>query len=176
MLNFFKKTSFFFEFRNISITLLLFACFANSAININTAGNAEIADFIVSESDKILQIPNLATLTLSFQTAKDKHNRAGALFFWGEREVSIQADYTLLLNNLDPLKGTVKADTSWLTGYCGMIECRTRPMPAQQRIEVLKTLTSRLLTELNGRFYGIPVSAAPSASTPEPSLPEEELE
>ena len=133
---------------------MIFAELAFAAININTASNAEIADFIEGEGRKILQVPDSAALTVNFQTAKDEHGRAGFLFFWGERTVSIKADYTLVLPNYELLKGTMKADTSWLTGYCGMIECQAKPMPAQQRIDVLKTLVSRLLTELNGKFYG----------------------
>jgi hypothetical protein len=128
-------------------------CFA--AININTASNAEIADFMENESNKILQIPDSATLTINFQTAKDYHSRAGILFFWGEREVSIKADYTLAIPGKEMLKGSLKADTSWYTGYCGMIECRNRPMPAQQRIETLKALVSKMLTEFNSKVYGV---------------------
>jgi len=134
--------------------VLLFAGASFAAINVNTAENAEIADFIKNESEKILQVPDTLVLNLNFQTAKDRHSRAGILFFVGEREVSIKADYTLDLRD-QQLKGTLQADTSWSTGYCGMIECQTEPMPAKQRIEVLKALVSRLLTELNGRFSGI---------------------
>jgi hypothetical protein len=95
-------------------------------------------------------------LTINFQTAKDKHGRAGILFFWGEREVSVDADYVLAVPNHELVKGTVKADTSWFTGYCGMIECQNKPMPAQQRIDVLKILVSRLLTELgSNRLYAM---------------------
>jgi hypothetical protein len=73
----------------------------------------------------------------------------------GEREVSIKADYILLLNNSNlQFKGTVQADTAWFTGYCGVFTCQTRPMPAEQRIDVLRILVSRLLTELNNRIYG----------------------
>ncbi|MDR3000758.1 MAG: hypothetical protein LBU89_05785 [Fibromonadaceae bacterium] len=175
MLNFFKETSFAFRFTKFAIILLFIANFAKAAININTAGNAEIADFIVYESVKILQVPEPFILDLNFQTAKDKHGRAGILFFWGEREVSIKADYGLLLGN-DSLKGTVKADTSWLTHYCGVLECQTKPMPAEQRINVIKTLVTRLLTELNGRIHGAfperpvaaPAPAAPVSVEPDP--------
>ena len=76
------------------------------------------------------------------------------MFFIGEQEVSIKADYTLDLS-AQQLKGTLLADSSWFTGYCGMIECQTKPMPAQQRIEVLKALVSKLLAELNGKFHGL---------------------
>jgi hypothetical protein len=149
---------------------LFFACFASAAINIGTSENAEIAGFIESESKKVLKFPEAATLDLNFQTAKDKHSRAGFLFFWGRREVLIEANYTLAMPNLDTLKGNVRADTSWLTGYCGMIECRTRPMPVQQRIEVLKSLVPRILTELNGKLYG--VSLPPPSNLPNNAPPD----
>jgi len=114
----------------------------------------EIAGFIESESKRILQVPDSLALSVNFQTAKDRHSRAGILFFIGEREVSISADYTLDLPT-EKVKGTLTADTSWFTGYCGMVECQTKPMPARERIEVLKALVPRLLTELNGRFRGV---------------------
>ena len=125
-----------------------------AAINVNPAGNAEIAGFMESESNRILQIPDSATLTIDFQTAKDEHGRAGALFFWGKRDISIKADYTVAMPGQEMLKGSLKADSSWLTGYCGMIECRNMPMPAQQRIETLKVLVSKMLAELNSKIYG----------------------
>jgi len=146
--------------------LLIAAGIANAAINVSTASNTEIASFIENESNKILQIPDYATLKLDFQTAQDEHSRAGILFFWGEREVSIKATYILSQSNLDTLKGTVKADSSWFTGYCGMIECKTKPMPAQQRIEVLKVLVSRLLAKLNGKFQGAFVTPSSASQTP----------
>gem|GEM_PF-1814990 len=137
------------KFTNFAATILLFAGFAVAAINVNTGGNAEIADFIESESKKVVQMPDTLDLNLNFQMAKDRHSRAGALFFIGERKVSIQADYVL-----GQLKGTVQADTSWTTGYCGMIECQAKPMPAQQRIDVAKAMVSKLLNELNGKIRG----------------------
>jgi hypothetical protein len=127
----------------------------------------EIAGFMENESKKILQIPDSLVLNLNFQTAKDGHGRAGILFFIGEREVSIKADYTLDLS-AEQIKGTLQADTSWFTGYCGMIECRTEPMPAQQRIDVLKTLVSRLLTELNGKIRGAFIAPGSVAAEPAP--------
>lgn len=128
-----------------------------AAINVNTGDNVEIAGFIESESQRILQIPDTLVLNLNFQTAKDKHSRAGLLFFWGEREVSIKMEYTL-----GQLNGILKADTSWFTGYCGMIECQTKPMPAQQRLEVTKILVSRILMDLKRRIQGIFVEYVPA--------------
>jgi len=170
MLNFFTALAPFSycEFRKFALIVLLFAFsanFANATINVDATGNAEIADFIESESRKVLQVPDSAELTLNFQTARDHHSRAGILFFWGEREVSIEAHYTMKPENTEPLKGTVKADSSWFTGYCGMLECQTKPMPAQQRIDVQKALVSKILHELNGKFHGV-FSAAPSQSSP----------
>jgi len=34
-----------------------------------------------------------------------------------------------------------------------MIECQNKPMPAHQRIETLKYLVSKMLSELNGKLY-----------------------
>jgi hypothetical protein len=161
--------------------MLFFAGFCSAAINVNTAENAEIAGFMENESKRILQVPDTLVLNLNFQTAKDRHGRAGILFFIGEREVSIKADYTLNFS-AQQLKGTLQADTSWFTGYCGMIECQTKPMPAQQRIEVLKTLVSRILAEFNSRLQGIFVvdkaanKVADTVAAPVPvadSVPEE---
>jgi len=104
-----------------------------------------------SESNRILQIPDSSILTINFKTAKDEHSRAGILFFVGEREVSIKADYLLTSSGKEMIKGSLEADTSWYTGYCGMVECQTKPMPAQQRIETLKYLVSKMLTKLNGK-------------------------
>jgi hypothetical protein len=165
------------EFRKFALAVLpfaFFANFANAAINVDVASNAEIADFMVSESKKILQIPDNAELTLNFQTARDRHGRAGLLFFWGEREVSIEAHYTMLPGNTEPLKGTIKADSSWFTGYCGMLECQSKPMPAQQRLDVLKALVSKMLNELNGKFYGVFAASHDQAAAPvEPDKPVE---
>ncbi|MCL2100968.1 MAG: hypothetical protein FWH22_04570 [Fibromonadales bacterium] len=178
MLNFFKETPFAFKSTKFAMAVLLVASFAKAAINVNPAGNAEIAVFIDSESKKILQVPEPFVLNLNFQNAKDKHSRAGILFFWGEREVSIKADYSLLLSSSDSLRGTIQADTSWLTSYCGVLECQTKPMPAEQRISVLKTLATRLLTELNSRLHGAfpnqPAVSAPAAPPAPPPLDEEE--
>jgi len=143
-----------FEFTKFTAAVLLFAGLGFTAINVNTAENVEIAGFIENESKRILLVPDSLVLNLNFQTAKDRHSRAGYLFFIGEQEVSIKADYTLDLS-AQQLKGTLLADSSWFTGYCGMIECQTKPMPAQQRIEVLKALVSKLLAELNGKFHGL---------------------
>jgi hypothetical protein len=141
-----------FKSTNFAVATLLFTGLAGAAININSSGNVEIAAFIESESRKILQIPDSLILNLTFQTAKDEHGRAFFLFFMGERKVSLKMDYSLNLPT-ELFKGTLLADTSWFTGYCGMIECQTKPLPAQQRIDVLKTLVSKALTELNGKFY-----------------------
>ena len=154
------------EFTNFAAAILLFAGFAVAAINTNPGNNLEIADFIESESKRILQVPDTIILNLNFQTAKDAHGRAGYLFFVGERKVSIKADYTL-----DRLYGSLQADTSWLTGYCGMVECQNKPMPAQQRIDVIKVLVSKILTELNGKLR---VALAEPAPKPAPeSAPQE---
>jgi hypothetical protein len=124
---------------------------------------------MVSESNRILQIPDSATLTINFQNAKDKHGRAWILFFWGEREVSIEANYTLAIPGREMLKGSLKADTSWYTGYCGMIECQSRPMPAQQRIETLKALVSKMLTGFNSKVYGVFVEKKETVDTSTPA-------
>jgi len=141
-----------FKFTNFAAAALLFAGLAGAAINVNTSGNVEIAAFMQSESRKIMQIPDTFALDLTFQTAKDKHGRAFLLFFMGERRVTLDMDYSSNLPT-GPFKGTLRADTSWYTGYCGMIECQTKPMPVQQRIEVVRALVTRLLTELNSKFY-----------------------
>ena len=161
MFNFFKNASLVFKSTKFVTVLLLFATFTNAAISVNATGNAEIAGFIESESNRILQIPESAILTLTFQTAQDSHGRANLLFFWGEREITLKADYILSLDNAESLRGTVKADSSWLTGYCGMLECRTKPMPAQQRIDTQKALVSKILLELNGRFHGLKFEPSP---------------
>ncbi|GHV14546.1 hypothetical protein AGMMS49938_10860 [Fibrobacterales bacterium] len=134
--------------KTLAIALFAFAL-ANATVTIETAGNAEISDFIKNESDRILQVPDTATLTVKFQTAKDEHSRYGIAFFLGEREISLTADYVLN----EKIKGTLKADTSLLTGYCGIIECQTSPMPAQQRISTQKLLVSKILEELKSRIY-----------------------
>jgi len=141
-----------FKSTNFAAATLLFVGLAGAAINVNTSDNVEITAFMQSESKKIMQIPDTLSLNLTFQTAKDKHGRAFFLFFIGERSVSLKMDYSANLPT-GPFKGTMQADTSWYTGYCGMIECQTKPMPAQQRIDVMKALVTRLLTELNSKFY-----------------------
>jgi len=148
------------KFTNFAMATLLFAGFAVAAINVNSGDNAEIVGFIESETKRILQIPDTLVLNLNFQTAKDEHGRAGFLFFVGERKVSIKVDYTL-----GQLKGVLQADTSWFTGYCGMLECQTRPMPAQQRIDVTKALVSRILMDIKGRIQGIFVESTPVSDT-----------
>jgi len=140
------------KFTNFAAAVLFFIGLADAAITVNTSDNVEITAFMQSESRKILQIPDTLSLNLTFQTAKDKHGRAFLLFFIGERSVSLKMDYSANLPT-GPFKGTMQADTSWYTGYCGMIECQTKPMPAQQRIDVMRALVSRLLTELNSKFY-----------------------
>jgi len=157
MLNFFTAKTpnlyILFKFTNFATALLVFASAGFAEINVNTANNVEIANFIESESKRVLQVPDSSTLTINFQTAKDEHRRAWFLFFWGERKVSIKADYILAIPGKETLKNSLKADTSWYTGYCGMIECQNKPMPAQQRIETLKYLVSKILTELNSKLY-----------------------
>jgi hypothetical protein len=106
-----------------------------------------------SESKRVLLVPDSSILIINFQTAKDEHVRAWFLFFLGERKVSIKADYILEIPGKEIIKNSLKADTSWLTGYCGMIECQNKPMPAHQRIETLKYLVSKMLMELNGKLY-----------------------
>jgi len=152
------------EFTNFVAAILLFTGLATATVNINTAENAEIAAFIESESKKNLQVPDSLVLNLKFQTAKDEHSRFGVLFFMGEREVSIKAEYTMDLP-AGQFKGTVLADTAWITGYCGMIECRSRPMPAEQRIDTLKALVLRILAELKIRMRGLSVSSVAAADT-----------
>ena len=149
-----------FEFTNFAVAMLIFTELAVAAINVSSSGNVEIAAFIENESKKNLQVTDTLVLNVNFQTAKDEHSRAGILFFIGERKVSIKADYNLDLP-AGQLKGTVQADTSWFTGYCGMIECQNKPLPAQQRIETLKVLVSRLLTELNNRLQAAFVEKEP---------------
>jgi len=140
------------KFTNFATAALFFIGLADAAITVNTSDNVEIIAFMQSESRKILQIPDTLSLNLTFQTAKDKHGRAIPLFFIGKRSVSLKMDYSANLPT-GPFKGTMQADSSWYTGYCGMIECQTKPMPAQQRIDVIRALVSRLLTELNSKFY-----------------------
>ncbi|MDR2582774.1 MAG: hypothetical protein LBC75_04765 [Fibromonadaceae bacterium] len=157
MLNFFTDETpnlhISFKFTNFATAMLVFvsACFAE--IIVNTANNVEIASFIESESKKILVVPDSSTLTLTFQTAQDEHKRAWFLFFLGERKITIKADYILAIPGKETLKNSLKADTSWFTGYCGMVECQNKPMPAQQRIETFKYLVSKILTELNFKLY-----------------------
>jgi len=157
MLNFFTaKTPNLYislKFTNFVAVVLVFASACFAEINVNTANNVEIASFIENESKRVLLVPDSSTLTINFQTAKDEHGRAWILFFWGERKVSINANYILAIPGKDTLKSSIKADTSWYTGYCGMIECQNRPMPAQQRLETIKYLVSKILTELNGKLY-----------------------
>jgi hypothetical protein len=143
------------EFRKFTAAILFFACIAGAAVNVNTSQNDEIASFMESESKRVLLVPDSVPLTLVFKTARDNHGRAGVLFFWGRREVSVVAEYVVSLENSQPFKGTIKADTSWLTGYCGMIECRSRPMPVLQRIDTLKDLVQRILAELNGKLQSV---------------------
>jgi len=147
------------EFTNFAAVILLFAGLAVAAINVSTAENAEIAAFIENESKKILQVPDSLVLNLNFLTAKNEHSRAGILFFIGEREVSIKAEYTMDLP-VGQFKGTLRADTSWFTGYCGMVECLAKPMPAEQRIDTLKALVLRILAELNSKMRGLSVNSA----------------
>jgi len=137
-----------FKSTNFAVAVLLLAGLAGAAINVSTSDNVEVASFMQSESRKIIQMPDTLVLNLNFQTAKDKHGRVFFLFFLGKRTVSLNMDYSV-----GEFKGTLQADTSWFTGYCGMVECQTKPMPAQQRIDVVKALTTRLLTELNSKFY-----------------------
>jgi len=139
------------KFTNFAAIMLFFTNFCFAAINVNTASNTEIADFMERESKRILQVPDTSTLTINFQTAKDKHSRVMPLFFLGEREVSIKADYVLASSGKEIIKGSLKADTAWCTGYCGVIECQNKPMPAQQRIETLKHLISEILMELSDK-------------------------
>jgi len=157
MLNFFTvKTPnlyILFKFTNFAAAVFFFAgaCFA--AINVSTANNVEIASFIENESKMVLQVPDSSTLTINFQTGKDEHLRAWPLFFWGKRNVSIKADYILDIPGKGTIKNSLKADSSLYTGYCGIIECPNKPMPAQQRIETLRYLVSKILTELNSKLY-----------------------
>jgi len=140
-----------YEFTNFAAIVLLFVNLCFATINVNTASNVEIASFMENESKKILQVPDTSTLTIDFQTAKDEHGRAWILFFVGERKISIKANYTLASPSKEIIKGSLKADTSWYTGYCGMIECQNEPMPVKQRIETLKYLVSKMLMELSGK-------------------------
>jgi len=154
-----------FKFTNFAVIALLLAGLAGAAINVRTSDNVEVASFMQSESRKIIQMPDSLVLNLNFQTAKDKHGRVFFLFFLGKRTVTLNMDYSV-----GEFKGTLQADTSWFTGYCGMIECQTKPMPAQQRIEVVKALTTRLLTDLNSKFYLLfrqdPTVSAPDTVAP----------
>jgi len=138
---------------NFVVALLFFVCACFAEINVGTANNAEIASFMESESKRVLLVPDSSILILNFQTAKDEHGRAWFLFFLGERKISIKADYILEIPGKETIKNSLKADTSWFTGYCGIIECQNKPMPAHQRIETLKYLVSKMLTELNGKLY-----------------------
>jgi hypothetical protein len=173
MLKFFiariPKLRSWFKFTNFAAAMLFFIGLVGAAINVNTSDNVEITSFMQSESRKILQIPDTLALNLTFQTAKDKHGRAFFLFFIGERSVSLKMDYSSNLPT-GPFNGTMQADSSWFTGYCGMLECQTKPMPAQQRIDVMKALVSRLLTELNSKFHLLfrqnPVSSSPNTVAP----------
>jgi len=157
------------KFTNFAAALLFFMGLANAAITVNTSDNVEIAAFMQSESKKILQIPDTLALNLTFQTAKDSHGRVFFLFFIGERRVSLKMDYSTNLPT-GPFNGTMQADTSWFTGYCGIVECQTKPMSAQQRIDVVRALVTRVLTELNSKFYLIfrepPVSPSPNTVAP----------
>jgi len=157
MLNFFTvKTPnlhISFKFTNFAAAVLIFASACLAEINVNTASNVEIANFMESESKRILQVPDSSTLTINFQTAKDEHVRAWPLFFWGKHKVSIKADYTIAIPGKETIKSSLKADSSLYKGYCGMIECQNKPLPTQQRIETIKYLVSKILTELNGKLY-----------------------
>jgi len=157
MLNFFTTETpnlyISFKFTNFVATVLIFASACFAEINVKTASNVEIANFMESESKRILLVPDSSILTLHFQTAKDEHKRAWFLFFLGERKITIKADYILVSPGKETLKNSLQADTSWYTGYCGMVECQTKPMPAQQRIETLKYLVSKILMELNVKLY-----------------------
>jgi len=157
MLNFFTAETpnlyVSFKFTNFVAAVLFFAGLCYAEIIVNTASNEEIAGYMKSESKRVLLVPDSSTLTINFQTAKNEHGRAWFLFFWGERRLSIKADYILAIPGKETLKNSIKADTSWFTGYCGMIECQNQPIPAQERIETLKYLVSKALTELNVKLY-----------------------
>jgi hypothetical protein len=160
-----------FESTNFVVAILLFAGLGSATINVSPA-NVEIEGFILKESSRILQIPDSATLSINFQDAKNSHGRFIFLFFLGKREISIKADYTLAIPGKEMLKGSIKADTSWLTGYCGIIECQSKLMPAEQRIEATKALVSKLFADLNGKFYGIfAVRKAVSSASADTSAP-----
>ncbi len=153
------------KFTNFATIFFLFAGSCLAAINIDPTGNAEISDFIKGEGEKAFNLADSVNFTVKFESAKDNHSRAGVLFFMGERELSLTAYYTLETPGKPSVKNSVKADTSWITGYCGMIECRSMPMPAEERIEAQKFLVSKIYAEIKSRIQGMFVEKKAPTST-----------
>jgi hypothetical protein len=134
------------------VGLPLFA--QHNALSVSAGQNAEIADWLSLEAARQFRgFPDTVSVQINFDPALQDAGRAGWLFFWGEQRMRLTLHYSASTDSTSPpLQGSLSQDTSWLLGYCGMIECTTKPMPAQERLTVLKSLASESLAQLRKKL------------------------
>jgi hypothetical protein len=134
----------------VILSLIVLPCFAqNNPLTVSAGQNAEIADWLPLEAARQFQgFPDTVSVQIDFEPAQQEAGRAGWLFFLGEQRMGLKLHFAATAGQASPLRGTLSQDTSWLLGYCGMVVCTTKPMPAQERLKVLKSLASESLAKL----------------------------
>jgi hypothetical protein len=134
------------------VVLPLFA--QHNALSVSAGQNAEIADWLSLEAARQFRgFPDTVSVQINFDPAHQEAGRAGWLFFLGEQRMGLTLHYSASADSTaPPLQGSLSQDTSWLLGYCGMVECTTKPMPAQERLTVLKSLASKSLARLRNKL------------------------
>jgi hypothetical protein len=134
------------------VGLPLFA--QHNALSVSAGQNAEIADWLSLEAARQFRgFPDTVSVQINVDPALQEAGRAGWLFFLGEQRMRLTLHYSASADSTaPPLQGSLSQDTSWLLGNCGMLECTTKPMPAQERLTVLKSLASESLAKLRKKL------------------------
>lgn len=80
--------------------------------------------------------------------------RTPVLFFMGRRSVQMHVSFQFRTqdSSLKELRGELVADTTFGTGYCGIVDCHVKPQPMQEKLEMEKSLFRNILSQVRGRL------------------------
>jgi hypothetical protein len=142
----------------ISLLVVLPCCAQDDSLNapaptapwtIDAGQNAEISSWLAAETRRRLsRLPDTVPVQVRFDPVLAPAGRAGWLFLAGRQTVSLSLHY-----QTPRASGTVKQDTSWLLGYCGVLKCNTSPMGAAERLQATKTVAVGALEQLAKKLY-----------------------
>jgi hypothetical protein len=111
----------------------------------------------LANSDSLyrLQRKPAITLEIKLNAVRNQEGRVLWLPMVGQRTLLASGSFRLISDSLmiQDLQGELSADSTWWLGYCGILECETKPLSAVERLPIEKKVTLRLLERLRDRLH-----------------------